>query len=118
MEVKKNQIDTEVEYGMGAACTATLLEAEVFNLPARNVIMAVANSPQSTEPARRTARVVVEAIQSGRTLDVEVQDGTKTGNIEGRQIELDDVVISEKDEQKLKTNNLTLHVSEPYVGGK
>lgn len=117
MEVKKNKIDAEVQYGMGAACSATLLESEVFNVPARNVIMAVANSPQPTEPARRTARVVVEAIRSGRTMDVEVYDGTKSSNVEGRPIELGDVVISDKDEQKLKTDNLTLRVSEPYVGG-
>jgi hypothetical protein len=118
MEVKKNQIDTEVQYGMGAACSATLLENEVFNVPARNVIMTVANSPQSTEPARRTARVVVEAIRSGRTMDVEVYDGTKTRNAEGRPIELNDLVITDKDEQIPKTSNLTLHVSEPYVGGQ
>jgi hypothetical protein len=119
MEVEEKQIDTEVQYGMGAACSATLLESEVFNAPARKVIMAVVNSPQSTEPARRTARVVAEAICSGRTMDVEVYNETKSNNIEGRPIELGDVVISDKDknEQNPKTNNLTLRVSEPYVGG-
>jgi hypothetical protein len=119
MEVKKKQIDTEVQYGMGAACSATLLESEVFNVPARKVIMAVVNSPQSTEPARRTARVVAEAICSGRTMDVEIYNGIKSSNIEGRPIELGDVVISDKDknEQNPKTNNLTLRISEPYIGG-
>jgi hypothetical protein len=117
MTVKEKEVNTEVQYGMGAACSATLLESEVYNVPARNVIMTVASSPQSTEPAQRTARVVVEAIQSGRTIDVEVFDRTKSSNVEGRPIELDDVVISDKDEQKLKPDNLTLHVSEPYVGG-
>ena len=77
MEVKEEQVDTKLHYGMGAVCEASLPESKVRNMTARNVIMAVTNSPQSSEPARRTARVVTEAIRSGRDMDVEVYEGAK-----------------------------------------
>jgi hypothetical protein len=115
MEVREKEVD--VVYGMGHSCSATLSESEVFNMPVRKVIMSVANSPQSNEPARRTARVVAEAISSNRTLDVEVYSGPKSNNIAGKPIELGEVV-NDKDEQILKTKKLTLCVSEPFIGGK
>ncbi len=118
MEVKEEQVDTKLHYGMGAVCEASLPESKVRNMTARNVIMAVTNSPQSSEPARRTARVVTEAIRSGRDMDVEVYEGAKSDEVSGRPVELGDVVIPDRNGEKtLETDRLTLQVSEPYVGG-
>lgn len=117
MEVKEKQVDTELYYGMSSVCEASLPESKVRNMTARNVILAVASSPQSSEPARRAARVVTEAIRRGRDMDVEVYEGKKSDEVSGRPVELGDVVIPDKDEQFPKTDRLTLQVSEPYVGG-
>jgi hypothetical protein len=118
MEVQEKQIETELRYGMGAACKASLPESRIRNMTARNVIMAITGSPQSSEPARRAARVVTEAIRSGRNMDVEVYEGANRDDVSGRPVELGDVVIPDRNgKQDVETERLTLQVSEPYVGG-
>ncbi len=119
MEVKEKQIDTELRYGMGAVCKASLPESKIRNVTARNVIMAITSSPQSSETARRTARVVTEAIRRGRSMDVEVYEGAESDEVTGRPVELGDVVIPDRNgEQDTETERLALQVTEPYVGGK
>jgi hypothetical protein len=117
---KKMAIEKEyklnLQYGMGGACVATLPETEVEGSTARDLINSIVKIPQPNKPAQRTARVLVEVIASGRSVDVELSDGKSETVEPGKPIELDDVVV-QNNMHDTKPKEITFKVSEPYVGG-
>jgi hypothetical protein len=104
----------EVRYGMGAVCEADLEEVE--GLTACELIQKVVSTPQQSQSAQRTARVLKEVIGSKRTLDVEIISGHGDDGETGEPVELNDVLIR-KSEENTKTDAINIRVSEPYVGG-
>ena len=63
-----------VGYGLGAECVAKFDRRSLFGLSARGVIQQVVSTPQTNQPARRTAVVLRDVLQSDRVLDVELSE--------------------------------------------
>jgi hypothetical protein len=106
------------EYGLGGECMAMLSETEVTGKTTRDVLVAVTTSPQRSLLAERTASTLSDVIKRGRTLDVEVvRHRTSDGNGKGTPIEMDEVLVRNKDDFALQPDPLTLRVSEHFKGG-
>lgn len=116
MDSEKRQLDLGVEYGMSARCCATLEPETASGQTARQLISRVSSTEQETKPARRAARVIRDVILSGRRVDVSVVKGSKEKLEAGKPVGLDQVILKSNGGQ-IETDQLTLRVREPYVGG-
>ena len=113
----QRDVVTQIQYGMGATCQATLPESQVSGRSVRELIRTVATIDQPNEPARRTARVLSDVITSGRSVDVEFSEGARDQKSRKEQFELDEIVFVDQEQQAEATKTLNIHVSEAYIGG-
>jgi len=116
MNSEKRRLDLGVEYGMSTRCCAILEPETLAGETVRQLISRVSNTDQETEPARRAVRVLRDVIRSRRLVDVEVVNGPKNKFEPGKPVGLDEVILKPNNGQ-IKTDQLTLRVIEPYVGG-
>lgn len=115
--VAEELVETEITYGMGATCRAILPKRRVEGVSARDLISTVIDAPQSSDPARRAARVLKEVVGSGRSVDVEVSRSFNGERTENQPVLLDDVVLRTDKGVTPVTEKIAIQVSEPYVGG-
>lgn len=111
------QVHARVIYGMGAPCDALLPREEVESSPVSEVVNRVISSPQPSEPARRAASVLAEAIRNRRVLNVEVVRGTNGDAAVGQPVSLHDVMPPKRQDPTSIPEEVTVRVSEPWVGG-
>ncbi|MBI4718248.1 MAG: hypothetical protein HY763_10615 [Planctomycetes bacterium] len=117
--IAEADLEVSVCYGLGASCVARFSRSIVVGLPARDLVQMVLDTPQSTEPAARTARVLGDVVRSARAIDVEVAAGATEMAGPGRPITFDDIVLPgapPRDAAPLP-DKLTVLVSEAYRGG-
>lgn len=113
----QNDVLVRVPYGIGAAVTGRLPMGLLAGVPAREVIQRVIATPQDTDPARRTARVLADVLRTGRRIDVEVSASADDSAI-GEPIRLEDVALPRKSTGSYPASDtLTIRVSEEYRGG-
>jgi len=116
---KDKEYELQVGYGIGASCQAVLKSSEVEGQPTRHLIDRVARSAQSTEPARRTARVLREVLASDRVVNIELSAGPGSNQSTGNAIDIDEVVVPPNGESEtVERQRVTLHLSEDYKGGR
>ena len=112
------KVRTRVAYGIGEACTADLSTAEAQHLTVRDLILRVSREPQQGDPATRTARVLNEAIRTGRPLYVERLRGPACDPGSGDPLSLDQPVPLPEQEPGQQPRTLEFLTSEPFRGGR
>ena len=130
MNKEKRKVDFGVEFGMSTQCCATLDEDDVLGKTTKNLIQDISAEPQETEAAERTARVLKDVLSKNRPVDVEIAPGPNDYTKPGRPIGIDQVPFERNDEEieveqkpfktkdeEIETDEVTLRVTEPYVGG-
>ena len=116
--IAEGDVEVSVCYGLGASCVGRFPHRLVGGLPAREVVQKVLESPQPTESAARTARVLSRVVRSGRPIDVELSNAPEDGTNPGRPIALDDVVVPEsRNDSAPQSDKVTVFLSEAYRGG-
>lgn len=110
-------VHARVVYGMGAPCDAVLPRQKVESSSVRELIDEIVSSRQPSEPARRTASVLAEAMRSGRVLNVEVVRGADGDRAIGQPVSLHDVVLPKGQSPANIPEEVTIRASEPWVGG-
>jgi len=116
--IAEGDVEVSVCYGLGASCLGRFPRRLVGGLPAREVVQKVLESPQPTESAARTVRVLSKVVRSGRPIDVELSSGPDDGTSPGKPIALDDVVVPERrDDIAPQSDKVTVLLSEAYRGG-
>ena len=107
-----------VVYGMAPPCLAELPGTAIQDRPTRDVILEVAEYPQTTVPRQRAARIVREVVSSGRPLDIEVsRGGTAEDTAPGKPVKADEILVPGRENSDAIPQNLTVRMSEPLVGG-
>lgn len=116
----RHTVKTTAVYGLTEVGPVAVLDAEeVVGATAREMVMRVAQTPQTSDPARRTARILRDAV-AHRALDYEVVrgDGAEASQV-GEPIGPDEVVVPvARDLEAPRTRHLTLRASEHFVGGR
>lgn len=117
--IAERDVEVRVCYGLGASCLGRFPRRVIGGLPTHEVIQRVIDSPQPTESAARTARVLTKVVGSGRPVDVEVHTGPNDVTRPGKPIALDDVVIPERSvgDGAPQPDSVTVLMSEAYRGG-
>lgn len=116
----QQDVEVRVHYGLGESCVGRFGHQDIGGLPVRDVIDRVTNSPQPTETAVQTAKVVAKVLRSGRPIDVELSNGADDGTSRGKPIVLDDVVLPERPagDSVRQPGSVTVRMSEAYKGGE
>ena len=144
MNKEKRKMDFGIEFGMSTQCCATLDEDDVLGKTTKTLIQDIAAVPQETEAAERTARVLKDVLSKNRPVDVEIAPGPNDYTEPGQPIGIDQVPFERNDEEnetdqepfktndavieieqkpsktkdeEIETEEVTLRVTEPYVGG-
>lgn len=113
-----DRVRINATYAWGAPCLAELPRASLRGLTAETVISRVSEEPQATEPARRTARVLREAMGSGRRLYIERAVNRPIDDEQpGEPLRADDVAVPVADSPQATAEEVSFRVSESYVGG-
>ena len=115
MELKE-KVRTRADYGLGGRCTADLPRGRVEGRTVRELLSTIVDTPQSSDPSRKTAQALKELLGSSRTFDLEVVCGPHDITSPGEPAELDDPVPP-IDRSGDRTDTLSIRVSETYVGG-
>ena len=118
---RSRKMRVSAEYGIGGSCSALFLRDELEGKSALEVLRRVIGSPQSPGSASRTARVVSEALNTMREIDVELLGAG--GKAEGEPIGLDHVIVKDDGEEieenaaELQQEEIRIRLSESYRGG-
>jgi hypothetical protein len=121
----RDEVLINVRYGIfGSSCTGRFGRFEIEGRSALEVIGRVTQTEQQSEPARRTARVLAEALAGARhrELDLELVEGTFDAATPGVPVALDDVLVpprlaKQESLPNLEPHKFTVAVSESYRGG-
>jgi len=112
-----------VDYGMGGSVSGVFPRDELAGKPAGEVIQRVLDHPQTPGTAGRTAKVLGDAIRTGRAIDLELTRNASRRS-EGEPISFDHILVpreqdAEQSEGGLvqETEEIAMRLSESYCGG-
>jgi hypothetical protein len=108
-------IEVEVYYGLGASCHATIVPRPGMTI--REFVHSVIDAEQSSEEAKRTAKVLRKLMGTERELDVGVRRGKAKPNQIEQPVDLNDVLISEREMNDPGSKTFTIGISKPLKGG-
>lgn len=107
-----------VKFGESAVCSLAVPIILIRSMTVRNLVRHVTSRPQPTEVKNHAARVVRDVMnkprEQSRELNIELIKG-RDDHIQGDFVGLHDVI--DPDALAPITDTVTLHISEPYIGG-
>jgi hypothetical protein len=133
----KTAIDVRVFYGLGESVFGRFPRDEIAGFSARDLVNLVIEGPHAPGAATRTAKVLADVLQTERVIDAELFRAAASatgatgatgaaGETDGAPISLDDVVVregekgegEEQHENSVKSEEITIRLSESYRGGR
>lgn len=119
----ERKVRVDVDYGMGGSVSGVFSRDELAGKPAGEVIQRVLDHPQALGTAARTAKVLRDAIQTGRAIDLELTRN-ESRRSEGAPITFERILVPREEEAGQgekglvqETEEITMRLSESYCGG-
>jgi hypothetical protein len=117
--IREECLELEFEYGMGGSMKLCESIDAVVGRRIRELLQKAVESQQNHVAAWRTAETLCRnVLENRRLVDVEVTSHPRNGVPHSTPAELDDVLIPNNEEDAQLPEKVTIHVSEPYKGGK